>query len=130
IDAAGWPVPRMEARKSRSNWQFGGSAEGGRTAAALYSVPGTCKHLGIDPFASLRQVLPALFGFEGSPGAEALAEGLPDIWQKRRQAVAAAGSPRAPAPSAEPALTQCLASGPSRRWVRVATARAVGYNRW
>src|SRR5262249_41635462 len=33
----------------RSNWQFCGSAEGGRTAAALYSVVGTCKHRGSTP---------------------------------------------------------------------------------
>jgi transposase len=45
----------------RSNWQFCGSAESGRTAAALYSVVGTCKHLGIDPFAYLREALPRLF---------------------------------------------------------------------
>jgi hypothetical protein len=41
----------------RGNWQFCGRAEGGRTAAALYSVAGTCKHLGIDPFAYLHWVL-------------------------------------------------------------------------
>jgi hypothetical protein len=89
----------------RSNWQFCGSAEGGRTAASLYSVVGTCKHLRIDPFAYLRQVLPALFSFEGSPGAEALVEWRPDVWQKRQQVVAAAGRSLATAPSAEPALT-------------------------
>src|SRR5262249_36314730 len=44
----------------RANWQFCGSAEGGRTAAALYGVVGTCKHLGIDPFAYLREALPGL----------------------------------------------------------------------
>jgi hypothetical protein len=50
-----------QAVVGRSNWQFCGSAEGGRTAAALYSVVGTCKHLGIDPFAYLREALPGLF---------------------------------------------------------------------
>jgi transposase len=89
----------------RANWQFCGSAEGGRTAAALYSMVGTCKHLGIDPFVYLREALPALFGFGESPGAEALAAWLPDVWQKRQQAVAAAGSPTAAAASAGPALT-------------------------
>jgi hypothetical protein len=34
---------------------------GGRTAAALHSVVGTCKHLGIDPFGYLREALSALF---------------------------------------------------------------------
>jgi hypothetical protein len=31
----------------------------GMTAAVLYSVVGTCKHLGIDPFGYLRGTLPA-----------------------------------------------------------------------
>src|SRR5262249_32902812 len=62
----------------RANWQFCGSAEGGRTAAALYSVVGTCKHLGIDPFAYLREALPALFGLGESPGERELADWLPD----------------------------------------------------
>jgi hypothetical protein len=68
----------------RANWQFCGSAKGGRTAAVLYSVVGTCKHLGIDPFAYLRDVLPALFTLGESPGAGELADLLPDTWQTRR----------------------------------------------
>lgn len=68
----------------RNNWQFCGSAEGGRTAAALYSVVGTCKHLGIDPFAYLHWVLPALFGLGEGPGDNALADLLPDVWQERQ----------------------------------------------
>jgi transposase len=67
----------------RANWQFCGSAEGGRTAAALYSVVATCKHLGIDPFAYLREVLPALFALGDRAGEEAMARWLPDAWQKR-----------------------------------------------
>jgi hypothetical protein len=69
----------------RANWQFCGSAEGGRTAAALYSVVGTCKHLGIDPFAYLREALPALFGLGEAPREEALACWLPDVWQQRQR---------------------------------------------
>jgi len=76
----------------RSNWQFCGSAEGGRTAAALYSVVGTCKHLGIDPFAYLSNVLPALFGLGESAGDEALADLLPDVW-KGRQPDSSTGQP-------------------------------------
>ncbi|HEX5273125.1 MAG TPA: transposase, partial [Gemmataceae bacterium] len=68
----------------RANWQFCGSAEGGRTAAALYSVVGTCKHLGIDPFAYLREALPALFGLGEEPPTGALMEWLPDKWLLRR----------------------------------------------
>jgi transposase len=68
----------------RANWQFCGSAEGGRTAAALYSVVGTCKHLGIDPFAYLREVLPPLFALGPAPEEEQLLEWLPDRWLRRR----------------------------------------------
>jgi hypothetical protein len=69
----------------RANWQFCGSAEGGRTAAALYSVVGSCKHLGIDPFAYLRAVLPALFGLAQRPSEEELACWLPDDWRQRQR---------------------------------------------
>jgi transposase len=68
----------------RANWQFCGSAEGGRTAAALYSVVGTCKYLGIDPFAYLREALPALFRLGDSAADEAMADWLPDVWQRRQ----------------------------------------------
>jgi transposase len=67
----------------RSNWQFCGSAEGGRTAAALYGAAGTCKHLGTDPFAYLREALPALFALGNEPEAEQLLEWLPDRWLLR-----------------------------------------------
>jgi transposase len=77
----------------RGNWQFCGSAEGGRTAAVLYSVVGTCKHLGIDPFAYLRAVLPELFMLGEKPAEEALAPWLPEVWQQRT--VATANSPAA-----------------------------------
>ena len=60
------------------------SAEGGRTAAALYSVVGTCKHLGIDPFAYLRDALPGLFALGCQPQAGELLEWLPDRWLLRR----------------------------------------------
>jgi len=69
----------------RANWQFCGSAEGGRTAAALYSVVGTCKHLGIDPFAYLREALPALYALGNKPPQDALTEWLPDAWRERQR---------------------------------------------
>jgi transposase len=69
----------------RANWQFCGSAEGGRTAAALYSVAGTCKHLGLDPFACLRDALPGLFILGESPPGDAVAAWLPDVWSARTQ---------------------------------------------
>jgi hypothetical protein len=42
------------------NYLFAGSDAGGRAAAILYSVVGTCRRLGIDPFAYLRGVLARL----------------------------------------------------------------------
>jgi transposase len=68
----------------RGNGQFCGSAEGGRTAAGLYSVVGTCKHLGIDPFAYLREALPGLFALGEKPTTEQVLDWLPDRWLLRR----------------------------------------------
>jgi len=81
----------------RNNWQFCGSAEGGNTAAALYSVVGTCKHLGIDPFAYLRDLLPALYALGDNPHEEALAYWLPDVWQERQKAGATSSAAALPA---------------------------------
>jgi len=41
----------------RKNWLFAGSDEGGRTAATLMSLCTTCKDLGVEPWAYLRDVL-------------------------------------------------------------------------
>jgi hypothetical protein len=73
----------------RNNWGVIGSQTGGRTAAVLYTMVGTCKHLGIDPFAYLKEALPGLFALGDEPAAESLLEWLPDRWQLRR----ARGSP-------------------------------------
>jgi len=43
------------------------------------------KHLGIDPFAYLRDLLPALFAFGESAAAEALTCWLPDAWRQRQR---------------------------------------------
>jgi transposase len=64
----------------RNAWGVLGSETGGRTAAVLYSVVGTCKHLGIDPFAYLKEALPGLFALGEKPQAEQLLEWLPDRW--------------------------------------------------
>jgi hypothetical protein len=61
-----------------------GSETGGQTAAVLYTLVGTCKHLRIDPFAYLREALPGLFALGEQAPAEALEEWLPDRWQQRR----------------------------------------------
>ena len=44
----------------RSNWLFTGSPAGGKRAATIYSLIGTCKLSGIEPFAYLRDVLDRL----------------------------------------------------------------------
>ena len=69
----------------RNNWGVIGSEAGGTTAAVLYSVVGTCKHLGIDPFAYLREALPGLFTLGEQPTAERLLDWLPDRWLLRRR---------------------------------------------
>ncbi len=60
----------------RKSWTFLGSDRGGRTAAVLYSLTGTCKHHDIDPFAYLSDVLRRL----PSHPAPQLDELLPDVW--------------------------------------------------
>jgi hypothetical protein len=68
----------------RNNWGVIGSEVGGKTAAILYSVIGTCKHLAIDPFTYLRETLPGLFALGEEPTAEQLSEWLPDRWLLNR----------------------------------------------
>ena len=68
----------------RNAWGVIGSEVGGQTAAVLYSVVGTCKHLGIDPFAYLRDALPGLFALGEKPTAEQLLDWLPDRWVLNR----------------------------------------------
>ena len=68
----------------RNNWGVIGSETGGRTAAVLYTLVGTCKHLGIDPFAYLREALPGVFALGEEPSEEQLTEWLPDGWLLRR----------------------------------------------
>jgi hypothetical protein len=81
----------------RNNWQFCGSAAGGQTAATLYSVIGTCKHLGIDSYAYLREALLALFRLGERPDEEQLAHWLPDAWRyHQRRSVADVEAPPTP----------------------------------
>lgn len=68
----------------RNNWVVLGSEAGGETAAVLYTMVLSCKHLGIDPFAYLRETLMGLFALGEKPTAEQLAEWLPDRWLLRR----------------------------------------------
>ena len=65
----------------RKNWMFYGSDNGGQTAAVLTSLIATCKRLGMDPFAYLRDI----FGRISSHPQSRLAELLPDQWKTARQ---------------------------------------------
>jgi transposase len=64
----------------RKNYLFAGSDAGGRSAAVLYSVVGTCQRLGLDPFAYLRDAFARL----PSLPAGRLDELLPDRWAAAR----------------------------------------------
>jgi transposase len=70
----------------RKNWLFAGSDKGGQTAAVLMSLCTTCKNLGIDPQAYLRDVLDRI----STHPARRIEELLPDRWQELRQADTAA----------------------------------------
>ena len=72
----------------RTNWLFLGSDKGGQTAAVLFSFTATCKHLGIDTFAYLRDVLERL----PTQTTDRLEKLLPHRWQAARLASAAASS--------------------------------------
>ena len=71
----------------RKNWLFAGSDRGGRTAAVLISLVATCKALGVDPYAYLRDVLDRISTHPFSR----LDELLPDQWQKLRESAAGNG---------------------------------------
>ncbi len=64
----------------RDNWLFLGSDQGGQTAAVLYSFTATCKHLGVDAFAYLRDVLACL----PTHPPDQLDQLLPHRWQAAR----------------------------------------------
>ena len=73
----------------RKNYLFVGSDRGGRTAATLYSLVGSCKRHRIDPFAYLKDVLERL----PTHPADRSGELLPDAWiaanpQARRRVAA------------------------------------------
>jgi transposase len=63
----------------RKNYLFAGSDAGGRSAAILYSVVGTCRRIGLDPLAYLRDVLRRL----PSLPASRLDDLLPGRWAPR-----------------------------------------------
>jgi len=70
----------------RNNWKFVGAASAGERAAIHYTIVGTCRHLGLDPFAYLRDVLPALHALRDTPTPEQLRDLLPNTWASKRRA--------------------------------------------
>ena len=58
------------AGRIRKNWLFTGSPEGGKRAALLYALIGTCKLQGVEPFAYLRDVLQSISTHPASRVAE------------------------------------------------------------
>ncbi len=73
----------------RKNWLFLGSPEGGgQRAEVFYSLIGTCKRLGINPFEYLRDVIARV----STHPASRVEELLPRFWLAARQRTAAAGS--------------------------------------
>jgi hypothetical protein len=67
----------------RKNWLFAGSAEGGKRAAVLYSIIGTCALQGVEPWAYLKDVLQRLANGEKP---ETL---TPRLWKASQPAVTA-----------------------------------------
>jgi transposase len=66
----------------RRNWTFFGSDNGGRTAAILTSITTSCKRLGIDPFAFLRDIFQRISAHPKNRFDEL----LPDKWKAARAA--------------------------------------------
>ena len=75
----------------RLNWLFLGSDKGGQTAALLFSFTATCKHLGLNTFAYLRDVLERL----PTQAAAGLEELLPHRWQAVRATPVSSGTANA-----------------------------------
>jgi transposase len=68
----------------RRNWTFAGSDEGGRRAAAVYSLTETCKLNDVDPRARLADVLATL----PDHPIHRIGEMMPWAWKARQEAAA------------------------------------------
>jgi hypothetical protein len=83
---------------NRKNWLFFGSEGGGATAAILFSLTETCKLLGVEPWAYLRDVLDRV----STHPARRIDELLPDRWEAIRRGREGGIPPPTPGGSAEP----------------------------
>lgn len=63
----------------RKNWMFAGSEDAARNAAVLFSIIASCKLVGVDPFAYLRDILTRL---QTHP-VDHVQELIPREWKKR-----------------------------------------------
>jgi transposase len=61
----------------RKNYLFAGSDRGARHAALMYSLLGTCKLHGVEPFAYLRDVIARIPEHKASKLNELLPQSLP-----------------------------------------------------
>lgn len=76
----------------RKNWLFAGSDEGARRAAVIYTVIGTCRLSGVDPWEYVRDVLEKLAAGWLQSRLEEL---LPPNWRRNRDADSAFNLPAA-----------------------------------
>ena len=74
----------------RKNWLFFGSEGGGATAAILFSLTETCRRLGVEPWAYLRDVLDRV----STHPASRIDELLPDRWEAIRRVAKERHRPR------------------------------------
>ena len=82
----------------RKNWLFFGSEGGGATAAILFSLTETCRRLGVEPWAYLRDVLDRV----STHPASRIDELLPDRWEAIRRVRGTTPAPAAAASASGP----------------------------
>lgn len=78
----------------RKNWLFAGSPEAAKNAAIFYTLIGSCKELGLDPWAYLRDVIARV----GTHPASRVYELTPRGWLEARRAAEAVASASPPSP--------------------------------
>jgi transposase len=98
----------------RENQLFSGSEGGGAMAAILFRVTETCKGLGVEPWAYLRDVLDRV----STHPASRMDERLPDRWEairRSRERVTPARGSNAPAEPPDPRTGGAQSGLPSWR---------------